>query len=108
MAELLQMNLITIDFCSYHESVSSALDSIGAGNILAKQSSILIKPNLINASPHPVTTPVTGKKIVAGFNPLEVDRKAAALLGFDWKKIPQIILFKKGEGDQGCVQKSTT
>ena len=52
------MNLVTIDFSSYPESVTKALDAIGARERLAKQSAILIKPNLINASPHPVTTPV--------------------------------------------------
>lgn len=51
------MRLAMIDFCSYHESVAEALDKIDARNTLAKQSSILIKPNLTNASPHPVTTP---------------------------------------------------
>jgi len=52
------MNLVTIDFSSYLESVTEALDAIGARARLARQSAILIKPNLINASPHPVTTPV--------------------------------------------------
>jgi uncharacterized protein (DUF362 family) len=50
------MPLVTIDFSSYHESVPSALDKIGAKERLAKQSAILIKPNLTNASRHPVTT----------------------------------------------------
>ena len=50
--------LITIDFVSYRETVFAALDGIGAGEILAGQSAVLIKPNLINSSPHPVTTPV--------------------------------------------------
>ena len=51
------MNPVTIDFSSYPESVAKALDFINAGQILAKQPLILIKPNLVNASPHPVTTP---------------------------------------------------
>jgi uncharacterized protein (DUF362 family) len=29
-------------------------------------------------------------KIVAGFDPVEIDRTASALLGFDWKKIPHL------------------
>jgi uncharacterized protein (DUF362 family) len=53
-----RMSLATIDFSSYHESVSRALDKIGAKEALAKQSAILIKPNLTNASRHPVTTSV--------------------------------------------------
>lgn len=52
------MRLATIDFSSYRESVPLALNKIGAERTLAKQSAILIKPNLTNASPHPVTTPV--------------------------------------------------
>jgi uncharacterized protein (DUF362 family) len=50
------MRLATVEFCSYHESVTEALDRISARETLAKQSAVLIKPNLINASPHPVTT----------------------------------------------------
>lgn len=52
-----QMQFVTTDFTSYQESVAKALDKIGAGKTLEKQRAILIKPNLINASPHPVTTP---------------------------------------------------
>jgi len=51
------MHLSVIDFYSYHESVTAALDAVSAGETLAKQKSILLKPNLTNASPHPVTTP---------------------------------------------------
>ena len=35
-------------------------DTGDAGETLAKQTSILLKPNLINSSPHPVTTPAAG------------------------------------------------
>lgn len=52
------MQFVAIDFCSYSESVTEALGKIGAAAILADQPAILIKPNLINASPPPVTTPV--------------------------------------------------
>ena len=58
------MHLATVDFHSYYESVTVALDSIGARKMLAKQSAILIKPNLINASPHPVTTPAENCEVV--------------------------------------------
>ncbi|NVM21377.1 MAG: DUF362 domain-containing protein [Desulfobacterales bacterium] len=51
------MRLVAIDFSSYHESVGAALNMIGAKETLAKQTSILLKPNLVNSSPHPVTTP---------------------------------------------------
>jgi len=51
------MQLAIVDFYSYHESIAEALDAINAGETFAQQSAILLKPNLINASPHPVTTP---------------------------------------------------
>ncbi len=47
---------ISVDFSSFSDSVPEALDRIGAGDVLSRQSAILIKPNLVNASPHPVTT----------------------------------------------------
>ena len=52
------MQFVAIDFCSYSESVTEAFEKIGAAGILADQTAILIKPNLINATPPPVTTPV--------------------------------------------------
>jgi uncharacterized protein (DUF362 family) len=51
------MKTVTIPFTSYEEAIPEALDRIGAAAVLGKQSRILIKPNLINADPHPVTTP---------------------------------------------------
>ncbi len=52
------MNLAIVDHSSYTNSVKETLDIIGAKQVLAKQSAVLLKPNLINASPPPVTTPV--------------------------------------------------
>lgn len=46
------------DFISYQESVPALLNSIGAPEVLRRQQRILIKPNLVNASPSPVTLPV--------------------------------------------------
>ncbi|MCP3891334.1 MAG: DUF362 domain-containing protein [Desulfobulbaceae bacterium] len=51
------MNLVNIDFTSYRASISNGLDAIKAGEHIAAQKSILIKPNLVNGSPHPITTP---------------------------------------------------
>ena len=47
-----------IVFESYPESVPEVLDAVGAANVLKQQTAVLIKPNLINASPFPITTPV--------------------------------------------------
>jgi uncharacterized protein (DUF362 family) len=47
----------TVIFRNYRESVSELLDLTGAQKIFEKQSNILIKPNLVNGSKFPVTTP---------------------------------------------------
>jgi uncharacterized protein (DUF362 family) len=49
-------NIAEVDFTSYRESVPKALDAAGAAEVLGRQTAILIKPNLINASPFPITT----------------------------------------------------
>ena len=48
--------MVTVDFQSYNTSVAQACDLLDAPSILSQQSAILIKPNLVNDSPHPVTT----------------------------------------------------
>lgn len=50
------MPLALIEFVSYAESVPRTLEEIGAGELLAGQQAVLIKPNLVNDSPFPVTT----------------------------------------------------
>ena len=42
---------------SYQDTIPRLLDTIGAGRVLAGQTRILIKPNLVNTSPPPVTLP---------------------------------------------------
>jgi len=51
-----QADTETVKFYSYHQSVTEALDIIGAAETLKQQKAILIKPNLVNRSAHPVTT----------------------------------------------------
>ncbi len=51
------MDAAVVDFTAYETSVRAALDAVGARDLLAGQKAVLIKPNLVNASPHPVTTP---------------------------------------------------
>lgn len=51
------MTTVSVPFESYEASVPEALDRIGAAAVFAGQRRILLKPNLINADPHPVTTP---------------------------------------------------
>jgi uncharacterized protein (DUF362 family) len=50
------MNTAVLDFVSYEKSVTAVLDRLGADNVLAGQSKILIKPNLVTALAFPVTT----------------------------------------------------
>ncbi len=52
------MKTITTAHCGgYVEAVAAALDAIGAGETLAGQKAVLLKPNLVNASAPPITTP---------------------------------------------------
>jgi uncharacterized protein (DUF362 family) len=51
------MSVTIVPFHSYQESVAQALDAINVKERLANESAILIKPNLVNPSPPPVTTP---------------------------------------------------
>lgn len=46
----------TVPFTSYAESVPQALEGLGAAAFLAGQRCVLLKPNLVSDSPHPVTT----------------------------------------------------
>lgn len=41
----------------YTESVQKALDKLNVQSVIARQKAIMIKPNLVNGSPYPVTTP---------------------------------------------------
>ena len=50
------MDPVTVDFISYKKSIKSCLDAINAPEHLARQKAIMIKPNLVNSSPHPITT----------------------------------------------------
>jgi len=51
-------HIAEIEFESYAESVPEALDAVGAREILKEQTHVLIKPNLVNDSPPPITTSV--------------------------------------------------
>ncbi|GAK55717.1 hypothetical protein U27_02675 [Candidatus Vecturithrix granuli] len=52
------MSLVIVDFESYDVSITQALDLLGAKEVVVQQAAVLIKLNLVNASPHPVTTAV--------------------------------------------------
>jgi uncharacterized protein (DUF362 family) len=48
----------TVPFVSYEASVPEALEAVQAAPVLAAQKKIMLKPNLVNASPPPITLPV--------------------------------------------------
>jgi len=47
-----------VDFYSYEKSVPALMGLLGAAQVLAKQERVVIKPNLVNTSQPPITTPV--------------------------------------------------
>ena len=53
-----QSSLAVVEFENYPKSVRAVLDDIGAAEILARQQRIILKPNVVNDSPPPVTTDV--------------------------------------------------
>jgi len=50
---------VSVDYTTYQHSVENVLAALEADRVLARQSAILIKPNLVNDSRPPVTTPVS-------------------------------------------------
>lgn len=65
--------LSEVTFTNYFDSVKQALIEIGAEKTLENEQKIMLKPNLVQATPPPVTTPVecTGAiiDIIREFNP---------------------------------------
>ena len=55
---------VVVDFTTCEETVAEAFGKLSADGLLARQERILVKPNLVNASPHPVTTPVSFTRAV--------------------------------------------
>lgn len=56
-----------IPFTDYQQTVTAALDIIGAEEVLVQSRLIVIKPNLTNADPPPVTTPVECVAAIADY-----------------------------------------
>lgn len=49
--------VISLPFADYASTVDECMAAAGAANLLADGRPVLLKPNLVNDSPHPVTTP---------------------------------------------------
>ena len=68
-----------VKFVDYKSSIAKALDLIGAGARLPQEGLIIIKPNLTNSSPPPVTTSVTAAEAV--YNYCKNHTKAEIIIG---------------------------
>lgn len=55
------------ELSTYAKTIPQVLDGLGAGEVLAGQQSIVLKPNLIQANPPPVTTDVRCVEAVVAF-----------------------------------------
>ncbi|MFN2128409.1 MAG: DUF362 domain-containing protein [Anaerolineales bacterium] len=62
MMNMCKIPLGIVDFCSYEESLPELMDLLEAAPALSSQTRVVIKPNLVNSSPPPITTSV---KLVA-------------------------------------------
>lgn len=56
--------VIKAEFSGYAKTIRPALDKLGAAEILPRNGLIIIKPNLTNISPPPITTPVEAVKAI--------------------------------------------
>mgnify|MGYP002477835787 CR=1 FL=1 len=54
----------TCHFESFAASLSQLLNTIGAAEVFKQQHRILLKPNLVNTSPPPITLPVTAMEVL--------------------------------------------
>jgi uncharacterized protein (DUF362 family) len=62
MMNMVKIPLGIVDFCNYEESLPALMELLGAAPVLGSQKRVVIKPNLVNSSPPPITTSV---KLVA-------------------------------------------
>lgn len=68
-----------VNFVNYRASMTRALDLVGASTSLPKEGLIIIKPNLTNSSPPPVTTSVEAAEAV--YHYCKANTKAKIAIG---------------------------
>jgi uncharacterized protein (DUF362 family) len=68
-----------VEFKDYSQSIPAACDLAGAGEILPQTGTIILKPNLTNSSPPPVTTSV--KMVEAVYNYCKQKTNAKIIIG---------------------------
>ncbi len=59
--------MVVAEFESYEATVPSILDAVGVSALIEGREVVLIKPNLINDSPPPITTPVACCEAIATY-----------------------------------------
>jgi uncharacterized protein (DUF362 family) len=85
------MNQIAkVKFVDYRTSITGALDLIGAGAKLPKKGLIIIKPNLTNSSPPPVTTSVAAAEAVYQYCKAHTEAKIAIGEGCGTGRTPEV------------------
>lgn len=63
----MEFNVITEPFTNYRETVARCMLKAGEHDLLAEGRPVMLKPNLVNDSPHPVTTSPVFCEAVIGF-----------------------------------------
>ncbi len=86
-------DVAVVEFKNYPQSVTAALELAGAEAILPKSGTIILKPNLTNSSPPPVTTSV--KMVEAVYNYCIKHTKAKIIIGEGCGKGKTPDIFKK-------------
>ncbi len=82
-----------VEFKDYSQSVPVALELAGANKILPKTGTIILKPNLTNSSPPPVTT--SPKMVEAVYNYCKQKTKAKIIIGEGSGKGETFDVFEK-------------
>jgi uncharacterized protein (DUF362 family) len=86
----LMSKVIKVNFFDYRTSIARALDLAGADSRLPKQGLIIIKPNLTNSSPPPVTTSVEAAEAVCIYCKAHTNAKIAIGEGCGSGRTPDV------------------
>jgi uncharacterized protein (DUF362 family) len=87
---LLMSRVVKVNFVDYKTSITRALDLAGAGARLPKDGLIIIKPNLTNSSPPPVTTSVEAAEAVCIYCKAHTRAKIAIGEGCGSGRTPEV------------------
>ena len=85
-----------VTFTNYKESVAKAFDRTDAGTLLARQSKVLIKPNLVDDIPYPATTHAECVEAIIDYVRLAGDAEVIVAEGSGGPKSTSEIFSKLG------------